>query len=73
MFYIKILQCDLIFKSYLQTVNTTLKETVLSKEEFEAAFKSLKRSKGPGNDGLDVNIITSVYEFIENTTAKDFQ
>ena len=68
----KILQCDLIFKSYLRTVNTTLKETVLSKEEFEAAFKSLKRNKGPGHDNLDVNIITSVYEFIEKPLLKIF-
>ena len=67
----KIPQCDLNFKSYLPTVNTTLKETVLSEDEFEEIFKSLKRNKAPVHDGLDVNIITSVYEFIKNT-AKDF-
>ena len=38
-------------------------ETVLTKDEFEEAFKSLKRNKAPSHDGLDVNI-TSVYELI---------
>ena len=66
----KIPQCNLTFKSYLPTVNTTLKETVLSKNEFEEAFKTLKRNKAPGHDGLDVNIITSVYEFIKKTLLK---
>ena len=62
----KIPQCDLIFKSYLPTVNTTLKETVLNENEFEETFKTLKRNKAPGHDGLNVNIITSVYELIKN-------
>ena len=62
---LKIPQCDLNSKSYLPTVNTILKETVLSEDEFDEAFKMLKRNKYPGHDSLDVNIITSVYEFIE--------
>ena len=61
----KIPQCDLTSKSYLPTVNTTLKETVLSEDEFDEAFKMLKRNKYPGHDSLDVNTITSVYEFIK--------
>ena len=40
----KIPQCDLTFKSYLPTVNATLKETAFSENEFEEAFKTLKRS-----------------------------
>ena len=68
----KIPQCNLTFKSYLPTVNTTLKETVLSENEFEEAFKTLKRNKAPGHDGLDVNIITSVYEFIKKPLLKIF-
>ena len=68
----KIPQCNLTFKSYLPTVNTTLKETVLSENEFEEAFKTLKRNKAPGHDGLDVNIITSVYEFIKKPLQKIF-
>ena len=68
----KISQCELTFKSYLPTVNTTLNEAVLSEDEFEEAFKSLKRNKAPGHDGLDVNIITSVYELIKNPLLKIF-
>ena len=34
----------------------------LNEDEFEEAFKSLKRNKAPGHDGLDT--ITSVYELI---------
>ena len=67
----KIPQCDLTFKSYLPTVNTTLSETVLSEDEFEEAFKLLKRNKAPGHDGLDVNIITSVYELIKKLKIFD--
>ena len=43
----KIPQCNETFKSYLPTVNKTLNETVLSEDEFEEAFKSLKRNKVP--------------------------
>ena len=68
----KIPQCDLTFKSHLPTSNRILKETVLSKGEFEEAFKTLKRSKAPDHDGLDVNIITSVFEFIKKPLLKIF-
>ena len=68
----KIPQCDLTFKSYLPTINTTLNETMLSEDEFEEAFKLLKRNKSPGHDGLDVNIITSVYELIKKPLLKIF-
>ena len=68
----KIPQCKLTFKSYLPTVNTTLKGTVLSENEFEEAFKTLKRNKAPGHDVLDVNVITSVYEFIKKPRLKIF-
>ena len=43
----KIPQCNETFKSYLPTVNKTLNETVLNEDEFEEAFKSLKRNKVP--------------------------
>ena len=45
---------------------------MLSEDEFEEAFKSLERSKAPGHDGLDVNIITSVYELIKKPLLKIF-
>ena len=65
-------QCDLTFKPYLPTVSTTLNEIVLSKDEYEEALKSLKRNKAPCHDGLDVNIITFVYEFIKKPLLKIF-
>ena len=68
----KIPQCVLTFKSYLPTVNITLKETVLSKDEFEEAFKSLKINEALRHDGLDVNIITTVYEIIKKSLLKIF-
>ena len=45
---------------------------MLSENEFEEAFKTLKRNKAPGHDGLDVNIITSVYEFIKKPLLNIF-
>ena len=37
-------------------------QTVLREDEFEEAFKSLKRNKAPGYNGSDISFITSVYE-----------
>ena len=68
----KILQCDLTFESFLPKVNTTLNKTVLSEDELEEAFKSLKRNETPGHDVLDVNIITSVYELVKKPLLKIF-
>ena len=45
---------------------------MLSEDEFEEIFKSLKRNKAPVHDGLDVNIMTSVYEFIKKALLKIF-
>ena len=45
---------------------------MLREDEFEEAFKSLKRNKAPGHDGLGVNIITSVYEFLKKPLLKIF-
>ena len=45
---------------------------MLSEDEFEEIFKSLKRNKAPVHDGLDVNIMTSVYEFIKKARLKIF-
>ena len=68
----KILQYDLTFESFLPKVNTTLNKTVLSEDELEEAFKSLKRNETPGHDVLDANIITSVYELIKKPLLKIF-
>ena len=68
----KIPQSDLNFESYLPKVNTTLNEKFLTENELDEAFKSLKKNKAPGADGLDVNIIISVYEIIKKTLLKIF-
>ena len=54
------------------SVNITFNDTALSEDEFEEAFKLLKRNKAPGHDGLDINIITSVYELIKEPQLKIF-
>ena len=43
-----------------------------SEDEFEKEFKSLKKNKAPGHDGLDLNIITSAYELIKKSLLKFF-
>ena len=45
---------------------------MLSEDEFEDAFKSLKINKASSHDGFDVNIIISVYEFIKKPRLKIF-
>ena len=54
------------------SVTITLNQTALSEDEFEESFKLLKRNKAPGYDGLDINIITSVYELIKEPQLKIF-
>ena len=53
----KIPQRDLTFKSNLPS-NSKCNLKRNSENEFEEAFRTLKKKKGPGPDGLDVNIIT---------------
>ena len=65
-------QCHLTSKPYLRAVNITLNNTVSSEDEFEKEFKSLKKNKAPGHDGLDLNIITSAYELIKKSLLKFF-
>ena len=48
----------------------TLNEVRLTEDEFEKAFEPLKRDKPSGSDELDVNLITSVYEFIKTLLRK---
>ena len=68
----KIPQSDLNFESYLPKVNTTLNEKSLTENELDEAFKSLKKNKAPGPDGLDVNIIISAYKIIKKPLLKIF-
>ena len=48
----EISESDLSFKSFIPKITTTLNETNMTEEEFSEAFKSLKRNKAPGSDGL---------------------
>ena len=54
----------------LPKVNATLKESSLTENELEEAVKSLKKNKASGPDGLDVNIIISVYKIIKRPLLK---
>ena len=49
-------QSDLNFESYLPKVNTTLNEKSLTENELDEAFKSLKKNKAPGPDGIDIKL-----------------
>ena len=68
----KIPQSDINFESDLPKVNATLKESSLTENELEEAVKSLKKNKASGPDGLDVNIIISVYKIIKRPLIKIF-
>ena len=47
-------------------------QTVLREDEFEEAFKSLKRNKPPGYNGSDVSFMTSLYELIKKPQLNIF-
>ena len=68
----KIPQSDINFETNLRKVNATLKESSLTENELEEAVKSLKKNKASGPDGLDVNIIISVYKIIKRPLLKIF-
>ena len=68
----KIPQNDINFESYLPKVNATLKESSLTENELEEAVKFLKKNKASGPDGLDVNVIISVYKIIKRPLLKIF-
>ena len=53
------------FKSYLKTCPNEMLEFELSSEELRKAFHSLKPNKSEGIDEIHVNIIKSIYEFVE--------
>ena len=53
-------------------MNATLKEASLTENELEEAVKSLSKKKASGPDGLDVNIIISVYKIIKRPQLKIF-
>ena len=55
------------FHEYLTSFNKFLKEDELSFDEFETAFKNLKRNKASGADELNSNVVIEVYDEIKET------
>ena len=62
----KIPEVNKNFKSYIPEINTSLIYSELTEDEFESAFKSLKKDKAPGYDKIHINVVMSVYDEIKN-------
>ena len=58
---------------YLSQCNASMKHKQLSLQEFEKVFKTLKRNKATGRDGLNGNIIIDVYNSIKVILFKNFK
>ena len=58
---------------YLPQCNASMEHKELSFQEFEKAFKTLKRNKAIGYDGLSGNIIMDVYDSIKVILFKIFK
>ena len=58
---------------YLPQCNASMEHKELSFQEFEKAFKTLKRNKAIGYDGLSGNIIMDVYDSIKVIFFKIFK
>ena len=61
----KIEPCTKNFESYLKISPNEMPEHDLSLEELKKAFSSLKPNKSEGIDEIHVNIIKTIFEFIE--------
>ena len=61
------------FQDFLTSHNEKLQLEELNFDEFEEAFKSLKRNKAAGFDGLSSNIITNAYDSLKNTLFHVFK
>ena len=53
------------FTEYLMSFNDAIKDSDLTTEEFETAFKSLKCNKAVGVDTINSNIILDTYDEIK--------
>ena len=58
---------------YLPQCNAWMEHKELSFQEFEKAFKTLKRNKAIGCDGLNGSIIIDVYDSIKAILFKSFK
>ena len=61
------------FKYYLKNTDNTINNDEISFEEFENAFKNLKKNKAPGIDEITTNIVLSVYDEIKFPLFKIFR
>ena len=62
----KILKTEKTFQDFLISHNEKMQFEELNFDEFEEAFKSLKRSKAAGVDDLSSNIIIDGYDSLKN-------
>ena len=53
------------FTEYLKSFNDAISDSDLTTEEFETAFKSLKRNKAAGIDTINSNIVLDTYDEIK--------
>ena len=68
----KIQKSDTNFDVHISKANTKLHENPLTEDEFLEAFKSLKISKAPGFDQIDVNLINQIYNHIKKPALLGF-
>ena len=60
------------FESYLKYNNLTQEEYIISDEEFETAFFSIKSNKSPGYDDISSNVIKEIYNYIQKPLKRIF-
>ena len=68
----KIPKGDTNFEAYISKANTKLHENLLTKDEFLETFKSLKISKAPNFNQIDVNEINRIYNHIKKPLIRTF-
>ena len=54
------------FTEYLMSFNDAISDSDLTTEEFETAFKSLKRNKATGIETINSYIVPDTYDEIKN-------
>ena len=57
---------------HLPQCDASMKHKKLSFQEFEKAFKTFKRNKATGYDGLSSNVVMNVYDSIKVILFKKF-
>ena len=69
----KIPETQTSFENYLTRSENTLDSKLLSFDEFEKAFKTLKKNKASGYDDISSNIIIDTYEEIKDILYNVFK